>query len=71
MNKTIAVKNHLEEVGEITSMEAFKRFGATRLSAIIYNLRHNYGMEIGNKTNKIKDRYGRICLYDTYYLIKK
>lgn len=71
MNKTLAVKNHLEEVGSITSMEAFQMYGATRLSAIIYRLRHNYGMEIGNKSNKIQDRYGRICIYDTYFLIKK
>lgn len=71
MNKTLAVKEHLEKKGHITSLEAIERYGATRLSAIIYNLRHKYGMEIGNKSNKIKDRYGHICIYDTYVLIKK
>lgn len=71
MNKTLAVKNHLEERGTITSLEAIQKYGATRLSAIIYNLRHKYGMEIGNKPNKIQDRYGHICIYDTYFLIKK
>lgn len=71
MNKTLAVKNHLEKKGHITSLEAIERYGATRLSAIIYNLRHNYGMEIGNKSNKIKDRFGNTCIFDTYILLKK
>ena len=71
MNKTLAVKEHLEKKGHITSLEAIERYGATRLSAIIYNLRHKYGMKIGNKSNKTKDRYGHICIYDTYILIKK
>lgn len=71
MNKTLAVKNYLEEKGEITSMDAIKKFGATRLSAIIYNLRHNYGMNIINRTNKMKDRFGHICYYDTYVLVKE
>lgn len=71
MNKTIAVKNHLENYGEITSLDAIKMFGATRLSAIIYNLRHNYGMNIINRANKIKDKFGHTCYYDTYVLVKE
>lgn len=71
MNKTIAIKNHLEEIGHITSMEAIQKYGATRLSSIIYRLRHKYGMKIGNKSNRIQDRYGHLCIYDTYFLIKK
>ena len=71
MNKTLAVKEHLKKRGTITSLEAIERYGATRLSAIIYNLRHKYGMRIGNKQNRILDRYGHLCIYDTYFLIKK
>lgn len=71
MNKTLAVKKHLETVGHITSLEAFQLFGATRLSAIIYNLRNAYGMNIRNKTNKTKDRFGHICYFDTYVLVKE
>ena len=37
MNKTKAVMLHLQEKGSITSWEAIKEYGATRLSAIIYN----------------------------------
>ena len=71
MNKTTAIKNHLEKYGHITSLEAFNMYGATRLSGIIYNLRNNYGMNIKNKTNKIKDRFGRNCYFDTYVLVKE
>ena len=33
MNKTMAVLLHLEEYGSISSLEAFRLFNATRLSA--------------------------------------
>ena len=42
MNKTKAIQLHLIEKGTITSWEAIKEYGATRLSAIIYNLRNKY-----------------------------
>ena len=71
MNKTKAVKLHLETIGHITSLEAIELYGATRLSGIIYNLRNKYGMNIINKTNKIKDRYGNNCYFDTYILVKE
>ena len=48
MNKTNAVQLHLIEKGTITSWEAIKEYGATRLSAIIYNLRHKRNMNIRN-----------------------
>lgn len=41
-NKTEQVLEHLQQNGSITSWEAIKKYGATRLSAIIYNLRKNY-----------------------------
>ena len=53
MNKTMAVLKHLEDFGSITSWEAIKEYGATRLSAIIYNLRRKYNLDIINKTNKL------------------
>lgn len=71
MNKTKAVMLHLEEKGNITSWEAIKEYGATRLSAIIYNLRHVYGMNIENKIEIFKDRYGNMCHYVRYILVKK
>ena len=50
-NKTKLVKQHLLEVGHITSWIAIEKYGATRLSAIIFNLR-DAGMDI--KTENIE-----------------
>ena len=71
MNKTKAVLLHLEEFGHITSWEAIQQYGATRLSAIIYNLRHNYDLTIQSKEIAFKDRYGNNASYVEYILIKK
>lgn len=39
INKSNAVLNHLKKYGSITSWKAITEYRATRLSAIIYNLR--------------------------------
>lgn len=70
MNKTQAVLLHLEEKGHINSWEAIKEYGATRLSAIIYNLRHHYNLDIVNETVEFVDRFGTKSHYDNYILIK-
>lgn len=66
MNKTKAIMLHLEEKGNITSWEAIQLYGATRLSAIIYNLRHRYGMEIESEEVAFTDRYGSKASYAKY-----
>lgn len=71
MNKTKAVLLHLEEKGKINSWEAIKEYGATRLSAIIYNLRHRYDLDIINERVEFTDRYGTPSHYDNYILVKR
>lgn len=66
MSKTNAILIHLEEIGHITSWEAIKDYGATRLSAIIYNLRHKYGMDIDNEWIDFTDRFGNKSKYVKY-----
>lgn len=70
MNKTKAVLKHLEENGSITSWEAIKEYGATRLSAIIYNLRYKYDLNIITESVNFIDRYGTPSDYAKYILIK-
>lgn len=70
-NKTMAILNHLEQYGSIDTFTAFNDYGATRLSAIIYNLRHNYDLTIQSKEIEFKDRYGNNASYVEYILIKK
>lgn len=70
-SKTREVIKHLEDKGSITSMEAIKLYGATRLSAIIYNLRHVYGMHIVTHEIDSIDRYGHHVKFGKYVLKKK
>lgn len=71
MNKTKAILMHLKEYGSITSWQAIQDYGVTRLSAIIYNLRHNYNLTIQSKEIAFKDRYGNNASYVEYILINK
>lgn len=68
MNKTNAVALHLIEKGSITSWEAIKEYGATRLSAIIFNLRNNRGMNIRTERIEFTDRFGSKAHYGKYIL---
>lgn len=68
MNKTEKIKLHLIEKGSITSWQAIKEYGATRLSAIIFNLRHKRNMNIRNERVNFVDRYGTKSHYDIYIL---
>jgi hypothetical protein len=45
ITKTSLVLKHLKEHGKITSMEAIVKWKATRLAAIILNLRKNYSID--------------------------
>ena len=69
-NKTSEVLKYLEENGSIDSLTAIEKFGATRLSAIIFNLRHKYNMNIVNETIDFVDRYGSHSSFAKYILIK-
>ena len=40
------VRAHINRYGSITSWKAIDAYGATRLSAIIYNLRHKENLNI-------------------------
>jgi hypothetical protein len=66
-NKTKEVLKHLQTYGTITSIEAIDLFGATRLSAIIFNLRKR-GYNIISVDKVTKDRYGHTVPYSEYTL---
>ena len=70
MEKTTQEKevlDYLRKIGSITSWEAIVEFGATRLSAIIYNLRKKgYNIETTDLT--VKNRYGNATTVAKYIL---
>lgn len=70
MNKTKKVMFHLQEIGSINSWEAIQLYGATRLSSIIYNLRHKYEMNIKSMKRNFVDKYGDKSYFVDYILEK-
>ena len=69
MNQTQKVKEILESGGTITSMEAFKKFGCTRLSDKILKLRRA-GYDIASIPCTGVNRYGDECRYVMYRLVR-
>lgn len=65
------VTDWLFRYGNITSMQAIRMFGATRLSAIIYSLRHHYGYNIVTERVQGRNKYGHNVNYAKYILIKE
>jgi|TARA_R100000353_G_scaffold162352_1_gene122539 hypothetical protein len=56
-SKARKVLEHLIKYGSITTWTAFTKYRATRLSAIIFNLRHRDGYNIESVEQKGKDGY--------------
>lgn len=67
--KTSQVKKHLLDKGMIDSWTAINAYGATRLSAIIYNLRKR-GFIIDSVPATVLDRNNNLCNFVNYVLIQ-
>lgn len=65
------VLRYLKDFGSITSLDAIREFGNTRLSATIYILRHDYNLPIKSKMEVSKNRYGEKTEYARYYIDEK
>ena len=61
---------YIQTFGSITSLEAFRDLGVTRLSARIYELRAR-NINIDSTSVTSKNRYGENCTYAKYYLRKE
>lgn len=66
INDCQRVREHLLRHGSITPMQALEEFGCYRLGARIFELRHNYGMNI--KTEQMRSADGEH--YAKYVLIQ-
>lgn len=67
MTKTAKVLEHLQNNKSITSMQAIQLYKATRLSAIIFNLRKR-GYNISTLTGESQDEDGRPIYYGIYVM---
>lgn len=63
------IYEHLVEHSTITSWEAIKEYGITRLSDVIFRLRKE-GFEIVSENTSSVNRYGNKVSFATYTLIK-
>lgn len=70
MTQCDRVLRHLEDYGQITTMEAFQDYGITRLSGRIWDLRQA-GHPITSTVTAGKNRYGETVHYTTYKLEEK
>lgn len=70
LNQMAAIRNHLVEKGEITSLEAIKFYGCTRLSAKIFELRQ-CGWDIDSIQMEGSTRYGDLCRFVKYRFVSK
>ena len=68
-NQKQEVLRHIKRYGSITSMEAFEKYGITRLSALIYILRREY--EIVTIMRTSINRYGNEVNFAEYRLAVK
>lgn len=66
--KTKIVKEWLENGNTITDMKAVELCQSYRLSAIIYTLRHGYGMNVQDRWIENENTKTR---YKEYYLVKE
>ena len=66
-NQEQEVLRHIKKYGSITSMEAFEKYGITRLSARIYNLRREHNIVTIMRTSV--NRYGNEVNFAEYRLV--
>ena len=72
MNKTKLVLDYLKEGHVVNSQIAFQKWGVTRLSAVIFNLRKKFGHEsIETEMVKGLDRFGNNVWYGNYRMVKE
>lgn len=73
MKKAITHKDrvlkYMQDFGSITSLDAIREFGNTRLSASIWLLRHEDRIEIDSIFESSLNRYGERVAYARYYLV--
>lgn len=67
MSHIARVYEYMKDHGSITSLEAFKKLGCTRLSAYIFTLRKQ-GIPIESTRVESTNRYGDTVRYCKYYI---
>lgn len=64
------VLDYMKQFGSITTLDAFRDLGNTRLSASIFLLKQD-GHVISSKQEGAVNRFGKPVTYSRYYLVKE
>ena len=64
------VMKYMRDFGSISSLDAFKDLGVTRLAAVVHTLRHKNGHVINMVTETSKNRYGDPVRYGRYSIVE-
>ena len=67
MTQVEMVLKHMQDTGSITTWQAIKEYGCTRLSGKIYLLKKK-GYKLGKETVSFTNRYGSKGTYAKYRL---
>ena len=70
MTQKQVVLDHLLSGKELSSIEAISLYGATRLGAIIFNLKKE-GYIINSRREKVKNRFGHTSNLSIYSISKE
>lgn len=70
MTQNEMIKKHLKTQKSITSLEAFRKYGITRLASRILDLKES-GLKIGGYMTTVKNRFGEAVRVKRYYLVTK
>lgn len=64
------VIQYIKQFGSITTIEAFVDLGITRLSARIWEIRHDRGYEVKAEVVKGKNRFGEPVHFYRYSIVE-
>ena len=62
------VLRFMNENGSITSLQAIRELGCTRLAAVIHIIRHSLGIDVEREMVAVKNRDGETCHVARYKL---
>lgn len=68
--QTDRVIEYMARFGSISTIEAFVDLGITRLSARIWEIRHDRGYEVKSEMFKGKNRFGEPVHYYRYSIVE-
>ena len=69
ISKQKMIENHLKSGKTLTQKQCFELYGHLRLSAVIFELRHDRGWDIKTHDKQALDRHKRMCSFAEYELI--